>query len=296
VGRAIELLAPAKLNLTLEVLSKRGDGYHEVATVMQSIDLCDTVTIEPAREISLDVMGEAAAGAPSNREEDLAFRAAKRMVYWLKEPRGARIRVHKRIPAGLGLGGGSSDAAAVMRGLNTMWGLGREPASLARSAAELGSDAAFFVHCGTALCRGRGELIDPLPDAQPARLTLFLPAETIESKTAVMYSGISRDDYTAGVESRGMVDDVVMRREIVDVHNVFDRHVERFGEKVATAMEACRRAGFDVHLAGSGPAFFALNPLSELPARQAALMGYLGIQVRECTFLGREAALRVREL
>jgi 4-diphosphocytidyl-2-C-methyl-D-erythritol kinase len=293
VTRTIELLAPAKINLTLEVLSKRADGYHEIATVMQTIDLCDKVTLSEAEAIELGTTGPDAHGVPGRTEDDLAYRAALKMAYWLKEPRGVRISVTKCIPAGLGLGGGSSDAAAVMRGLNELWGLGRDQASIARSGAELGSDVPFFAHCGTALCRGRGEVVDPLPDAQPSHLTLFLPSETIEAKTASMYSTLTKADFTAGVESRGKVDDVVMRRELEHVRNVFDRHVERFGEKVATAFEACRRAGLDVHLAGSGPAFFALGD-HELHPRETGLMAYLGIDVRRCSFLSREASLQLR--
>jgi 4-diphosphocytidyl-2-C-methyl-D-erythritol kinase len=296
VADAIELRAPAKINLTLEVIGKRSDGYHEIATVMQTIDLCDTVTIEPADAISVEVAGEAASGTPADVEQDLAYRAAKKMTYWLKEPRGARIHVHKRIPAAMGLGGGSSDGAAVMRGLNQLWDLGRDQSSIARSAGELGSDAPFFVYGGTALCRGRGEVVDPLPDAVARTLTLFLPPETIEAKTASMYASITKGDYAAGVESRGKVDDVVMKREIEEVRNVFDRYVDRFGEKVAMAMEACRLAGLEVHLAGSGPAFFALASRSRLAPREAGLMEYLGIEVRECAFLGREDALQVLEL
>ncbi|HEY7270772.1 MAG TPA: hypothetical protein VH951_13185, partial [Dehalococcoidia bacterium] len=263
---------------------------------MQTIDLCDTVTVEEAGAVTLEVAGPAAAGVPQDIERDLAFRAAQRMSYWLREPRGARIRVEKRIPAGLGLGGGSSDGAAVMRALNLLWDLGRDRASIARSAGDLGSDAPFFAYCGTALCRGRGEVVDGLPDAQPATLTLFLPQETLPDKTASMYAAITKDDWTAGVESRGKVDDVVMKREMADVRNVFDKHVDRFGEKLSAAMEACRFAGIEVHLAGSGPAFFALAPKSALPAREAGLMEYLGIEVCEQHFLSREEALRVREL
>ncbi len=293
--RGIELRAPAKLNLSLEVLSKRADGYHEVATLMQTIDLYDSVTIEAGQSITVEASGDEASGVPADMEQDLAYRAATRMAYWLKEPAGARITVHKRIPAGMGLGGGSSDGAAVIRGLKEFWGLERDTASLARSAAELGSDAAFFVHCGTALCRGRGEVVDPMVDAQPATVTLFLPSETIEAKTASMYGRLTSHDYSAGVDTRGLVDDVVMKRELVYVRNVFDAHVECFGEKVAMAMEACKLGGFEVHLAGSGPAFFALRAKADLGPRELGLMEYLGIKVVECRFLSREESLLVRD-
>ena len=293
--RRLELLAPAKINLTLEVIGRRADGYHEIATVMQTLDLCDAVTVEEADAISVEVSGPAAGGVPADREDELAYRAAVRMAAWLKGPRGARITLEKNIPAGAGLGGGSSDAAAVLRGLNQLWGLGREPKSLARLGAQLGSDVPFFVYCGSALCRGRGENVDPLADCRAPGVTLFLPPERIEAKTASMYSLIERSDFTAGTATRGVADDIAMRGEVADAKNVFDRHAARYGEKLPVAMEACNRAGFEVHLAGSGPAFFALRPKADLPPRELALMAWLGIEVRECAFLPREAALCIVE-
>ncbi|HXH23022.1 MAG TPA: 4-(cytidine 5'-diphospho)-2-C-methyl-D-erythritol kinase [Dehalococcoidia bacterium] len=292
----LELRAPAKINLTLEVIGRRPDGYHELATIMQTIDLCDTVCIEAADSISIEFRGERAADVPFDPRQELAHRAADLMSGWLKAPRGARIVVDKQIPAGAGLGGGSSDAAAVLRGLNALWGLGRDAKSLARSAARLGSDVPFFIYCGSALCRGRGEIVDPLTDGRAAAVTLFLPKERIENKTATMYSLIQKSDYTAGTATRGMADDIAVRGEaLLDGRNVFDRYAWRFGESVAVAMDACNRAGFEVHFAGSGPAFFALRPREELPPREAALMEYLGIEVRQHSFLPKEAALAVKE-
>ncbi len=234
---------------------------------------------------------------PPDPEQDLAYRAAARMAYWAREPAGVKITLEKHIPAGMGLGGGSSDAAAVMRGLNQLWDLGRDAASLCRTAAELGSDAAFFIHCGTALARGRGERVDPLVDCKAGLVTLFLPTETLPDKTAAMYRHLTVADYSAGTSTRGMIDDIAMRGALVtDGRNVFDKHADAFGDNLPLAMEACARAGFEVHLAGSGPAFFALRPPAELAARELGLLEWMGIEVRECGFLGREEALRVREL
>jgi 4-diphosphocytidyl-2-C-methyl-D-erythritol kinase len=294
--RRLELLAPAKVNLTLEAIGRRSDGYHELATIMQTIDLCDTVTIEPAETLTVEFAGEAAGGVPSDPADELAHRAASLMAGWLKEPKGARIRIEKRIPAGAGLGGGSSDAAAVIRGLNRFWDLDREPKSLARSGAQIGSDVAFFIYCGSALCRGRGEMVDPLADARASAVTLFIPKQRIEDKTATMYSLLERSDYTAGTATRGMADDIAIRGEVLlDGRNVFDRHATRFGDGIAVAMDACRHAGLEVHLAGSGPAFFALQPMAALPDREAGLMEYLGIEVRQHAFLPRDAALEAKE-
>src|SRR6476661_6586431 len=116
----LELIAPAKLNLTLEILGKREDGYHEVISLMQAIDLGDTVTLETARELTLVAEGSAANDLP-NAENNLAYRAAVTLRQAATRPDlGATIHLHKNIPSG-GMGGGSSDAAAVLRGLNLLW-------------------------------------------------------------------------------------------------------------------------------------------------------------------------------
>jgi len=138
--------------------------------------------------------------------------------------------------------------------------------------------------------------VDGLVDAAETVLTLFLPPKTIAGKTAAMYAALDKSDFSAGVDTRGLVDDIVMRRPVLDGRNVFDRHAGVFGDEVAAAMEACRLAGFDVHLAGSGPAFYALRPRAELPEREAALMEYLAIDVRQCRFLSRAGALAVAKL
>src|SRR5687767_2318763 len=111
------LLAPAKLNLTLEVLGKRTDGYHEIASVMQTIDLVDTLRIDAADALTLDVQGEEAGGVPADVERNLVYRAAVALREAAGRPQlGAHIQLRKQVPAGAGLGGGSSDASATLRG------------------------------------------------------------------------------------------------------------------------------------------------------------------------------------
>ena len=156
----MNLEAPAKLNLGLEVLGRREDGFHELATIYQEIDLCDRLSLEPWNELRLDV-----AGLPSPAGEDnLALRAARLLAEETGIRRGARIRLDKRIPARSGLGGGSSDAAAVLKGLNHLWGTGLELPALLDLAMRLGSDVPFFLVGGTALGLGRGEQVCPLPE------------------------------------------------------------------------------------------------------------------------------------
>ena len=190
----IELDAPAKLNLWLEVLGRRPDGYHEIDSFLAEIDLLDTVRLEKAAEISLTVEG---LPAPTD-ESNLAWRAAAALGV------GARIHLVKRIPAGAGLGGGSSDAAAVLRGLVELYGLTPPDGQLAELAASLGADVPFFLHGGTARCRGIGERVEPCTGGEGRHFVLVVPE--LNMSTAAVYgalpAGLTGDRQNANVFSR----------------------------------------------------------------------------------------------
>jgi len=169
---AIELAAPATLNLFLEILGRRPDGYHELDSVFAEIDLHDTVRVEPSPALSLTVEGLPAPAGPEN----LAWRAAEALGV------PARIHLVKRIPQGAGLGGGSSDAAAVLRGL----GRGLPPERLHGIARSLGADVPFFLTGGTARCRGVGDLVEPLEGGGGREFLLLLP--DLHVSTAAVYA------------------------------------------------------------------------------------------------------------
>jgi 4-diphosphocytidyl-2-C-methyl-D-erythritol kinase len=152
------LRAAAKVNLTLEVLGKRADGYHEIATVMQAVDLSDRITLDDADALELR---SDSATVPSDAS-NLAWRAAAALREAARIETGVRIAVDKRIPVAAGLGGGSSDAAAVLIGLNRLWRLQWSIERLDEVAATLGSDVPFFLRGGAALARGRGEKVEAL--------------------------------------------------------------------------------------------------------------------------------------
>lgn len=171
--RIVHCAACAKFNLGLQVLEKLNDGYHKIRTVYQSIALRDLLTFEEADSLSLFCSDP---NLPSG-DENLVMRAAKEMTGFLSlPPRGARISLTKRIPVQAGLGGGSTDAAVTLLGLNELWGLGLSPRDLLPVAARLGSDVPFFLFGGTALGVGRGEEVYPLPDA-PQTFILVIPGE-----------------------------------------------------------------------------------------------------------------------
>ncbi|WP_114679264.1 4-(cytidine 5'-diphospho)-2-C-methyl-D-erythritol kinase [Desulfotruncus alcoholivorax] len=163
--------AYAKINLALNITGVRTDGYHELETVMQTLALHDVLELSPANCIEITVDG---ADLPSG-PENLAYRAADLLRCETGCREGVRIRLIKRIPIAAGLAGGSSDAAAVLRGLNQVWRLGLTREELLKLAASIGSDVPFCLSGGTALARGRGELIESLPDLPPFGVLLAKP-------------------------------------------------------------------------------------------------------------------------
>jgi len=175
----ITLEAPAKINLYLEVGSLRPDGFHNVRTVIQAVDLCDRVEVElkgAGEALELEVEGEAPAGG-----DNLCLRAAETINSVLRKPVGARIRLVKRIPQAAGLGGGSSDAAAVLRALDFLLGGVLRKRELLSMAASLGSDVPFFLLGGTVLAGGRGERISPLKQAPPLQVVLVNPGRELST-------------------------------------------------------------------------------------------------------------------
>jgi 4-diphosphocytidyl-2-C-methyl-D-erythritol kinase len=163
--KKLVLECPAKLNLFLEVLGRRSDGYHDLATVMVPIDLADTIEVREARRFTLEVEG---ADLPGVNTVARAWRAVRRR----RRVPGARVRLVKRIPAGSGLGGGSSDAAAAIVALDRLYGLGLD---LDAAATEVGSDVNFFLQRGPALCTGRGEAVAPLAAPRPLHAVVVWP-------------------------------------------------------------------------------------------------------------------------
>lgn len=163
--------APAKLNLTLDITGPAPGGYHALDMVMQSVSLYDKVTLEPCGEIALSCPPWLPSG-----ERNIAFQAATRLREYAGASAGARITLEKNIPARAGLGGGSADAAAVLKGLNELWGLGLPAEELRKIGAGLGADVPFALSGGTARVRGTGEIIEPT-DSSKSRNLWFLLAK-----------------------------------------------------------------------------------------------------------------------
>lgn len=256
----ITLKAPAKINLYLEVGSRRPDGYHSVRTVLQAVEWFDLVELEMervGRGVELEVAGEAPAG-----EENLCQRAVGAFLEATGVSMGVKVKLTKRIPLAAGLGGGSSDAAAVLRGLNHLTGgsLGRE--ELFRLASSLGSDVPFFLVGGTALGEGRGERIIPVVQAPPLPVVLVNPGSGLP--TAEVYrrfdSSPRKEPPAEGL--RSLLDSLAagdVRRLASFLHNSLQEAACELLPVLREILDAARRAGAGgVLVSGSGPTVFML--------------------------------------
>ncbi len=170
---AVHRRAPAKVNLSLAVLSRRPDGFHEIESWVVQVGWFDDLVFSNAGELSLEVDG-ASAGVPSGRE-NLVFKAAEALAREAGFAGGARIELHKEIPVGAGLGGGSSDAATTLLGLNQLWGLRWPLERLIELAAKLGSDVPLFLGGVSSIIRGRGEKLEPLASTWRGWFALIVP-------------------------------------------------------------------------------------------------------------------------
>lgn len=254
VAESLTALAHAKVNLVLEVLGKREDGYHEIDTVLQEIELADIVTVAPADDWSVTASGPRAAGVPVD-DSNLALKAAR----LLGERVGGApvaIRLEKHIPAAGGLGGGASDAAATLKLLARMWPNVSED-DLRAVAEAVGSDEAFFLVGGTARAQGRGELVTPLPDLAPHDVVLFVPAETIERKTARMFAAIDQHAFDDGSVARNFVERPPEAFSSAMVFNAFERVAfDLFPWLAGLWADLEARTRMPVRLCGAGPCLF----------------------------------------
>ena len=249
------LKAPAKVNLTLEAVARRDDGYHEIVSIIQTVNLYDTLALESANDITLEC--DVAALQSS---DNLALKAAHLLRETADCDKGVRIALQKRIPVAAGLGGGSSDAAAVLRGLDRLWGLGMSNARLASLAAQLGSDVPFFLYGGTAMIYGRGERVRPLPPADLEWMVILTPDIDVDQKTASSYGKLTRADFTTGALTRKLEARIRGGGDVPPqfLFNVFDDIAFDTFPGMEKYWNTFHSLGArEIHVAGSGPSMFA---------------------------------------
>ena len=249
--------APAKLNLTLEVLGKRPDGYHEIRSVMQTVSLRDKLSFRPSQNVSYH------SNSPEWKpEESLVSRAVHLAQEETECSKGVQIVVEKHIPLVAGLGGDSSDAAAALRGLNQLWELGLTQRKLLELAAQLGSDVPFFIDGGTALAEGRGETLTPLPPLPKTWFVLVVPdVSRLPEKTKRLYASLKSSHFTDGHITQRMIEVLKEGKEVTPslLFNTFENAAFAPGSKLRLYRGHIIKMGADnIHLAGSGPSLFSL--------------------------------------
>ena len=271
--KEIDVKAYAKLNLSLDVLGQLPGGYHEMKMVMQTASLCDEV------HIALTDDGVVAAQSnfaflPTGDGNIAAKAAAAFFAAAGMDGRGARITLRKRIPVGAGLGGGSADAAAVLRGLNTLCGVGMDAAQLETIGAGIGSDVPFCVRGGTCLAAGRGERLLPAPEMPMCGIVICKPRFSI--RTPELFARIDGRRSRIHPDTDGLLDamaardlDGVARR----MYNVFEDVLPRRCSEIGVIKNALLDAGaLGAVMSGTGSAVFGLFPDSEKAEAAAAAM------------------------
>ena len=272
--------AYAKINLTLDVLGYRADGYHDLATVMQTVDLYDTICLSAIEDNRVQLV---CTKPELSNDDNLAARAAHLVRQRLAIRQGVLIELHKRIPMAAGLGGGSSDAAAVLLALQQWWQLQISPSDLLDMASSLGSDVPFFLTGGLALCEGRGERVTALSSNWPRTMRwLLLLKPAISVSTAAVFRNLPASDYTDGIRSRAVCKALTAGQppELEDLHNCLERSVLETYPEVAHSRADLLQAGAPfVRLSGTGPTLFAPFPDLSLAQKVQELLQIQGYEV-----------------
>ena len=286
MGKAIKVKAPAKINLGLKVLRRRSDGYHDLFSVMEQLSLCDTILLEPHHEKGWRFF----CSEPSlSGRENIVCRAAALMADRAgrrAELQGVRISLYKSIPVAAGLAGGSSDAAAVLKGLNSFWQIGLEAPELMEIGAIIGSDVPYCLQGGTAAVRGRGEKLSPLPALPFFWVILAAPPglflSTAQTYGALESAHLGRPDLEPLVAAiRGQHREALYGWFARNLTNTLEAAVISRYPSQQRLKGQLAGLGFHPAMSGSGPFLFALSD-SLISARAA---------VRSLQEAGNRAAL-----
>jgi len=287
LGDVWEEYARAKINLTLDVLGLREDGYHEVEMIMQTVDLCDRLKFRSRSDEQITIQTNLPY-LPVD-ERNLVYRAAALLRDHCGVKQGVHIDIVKHIPVAAGLAGGSSDAAATLRALNGLWQLGLSVTELTLLGASIGSDVPFCLRGGTALATGRGERIQPLPDALSIWVVLAKPPLSVS--TADVYRNYRNELVQRRPDTGRMLHALQLNKTKMigrELGNVLESVTFAMHPEVARLKRRMLRFGASAALmSGSGPTVFALAD-REHRARRVynSLRGYMQ-SVYLCRFVGR---------
>ncbi|MDI6800132.1 MAG: 4-(cytidine 5'-diphospho)-2-C-methyl-D-erythritol kinase [Actinomycetota bacterium] len=277
MSKTFTMRAYAKINLYLDVLRRRQDGYHDIRSIMQSISLCDELTFQEAEGIDITT----SLGSDIPKDDNLIFKAAKLLIEESGVKSGAKIDVKKRIPLFAGLGGGSSDAAATLHGLNELFGLGLSLGDLAEIAARVGSDVPFMLMGGIALVEGRGEMVTPLSIEPKLNLVVIKP--DLNLSTAKIYASLKNGACSLAPP----VDVMILSLQINDIDAIAASLINVLEGPAISAnpllarikAEAVSLGAKGALMTGSGSAIFALADSSVSAEGIASALGGGGLEV-----------------
>ncbi len=295
--RAVSLRAFAKLNLGLRVLDRRSDGFHNIRSVLQAIDLCDDVSVALVDGSGPSVRLECDREDLVN-DRNLAWVAADRVLRHVGADTAVHVRLRKRIPSGAGLGGGSSDAAAVLRALVGLLPVPPAPEALDAIAASIGSDVPYFLTGGTALAEGRGTDVTALPDLPFRAVAVALPS--IEVSTAEAYrdlaerrvTGLTHSGDPDTMKQYGSVRSVFGEGTILDrsegmVNDFEDVVFQQFPALAGIKRGLLANGARQALMSGSGASVFGLFDSTEGASQAACRLGTSGLRVEVARFLTR---------
>ena len=258
MGEKLTLKAPAKINLGLDVLGRRDNGYHDVRMVMQSIGLYDDVTIEKVEEpgicleINLDFL-------PTD-ERNIAYKAAKLLMDEFAISTGVKIKLEKHIPVAAGMAGGSTNAAAVLEGMNTLFSLGLTQKELMERGVKLGADVPYCIMKGTALAEGIGEILSPLPPLPECHILIAKPDISVSTKE--VYEELDSKEIPDHPEIDGILEglkEANLEKIVSAMGNVLERVTVQKYPVIDEIKQMMKKAGaMNAMMSGSGPTVFGI--------------------------------------
>jgi len=256
--KSFKLNSYAKINLTLEILGKRKDGFHEISSIFQTISLYDTLHFKLASDFSVSTNIESL-----NNKNNLVYQAGILLKNYMNVKFGANILVDKNIPVSAGLGGGSSNAAVTLIGLSKLWGLNLKFDQLTDLASQIGADVTFFLFGGTAYVSGKGEVVSKLPATHDMKIILIFPDQYSNfnqiNKTALAYSFLSEKNYTDGKYTNDLTT-TIKKKSKLDCSNFFNVFSDIYSDvfhEINNPFTFLNDLGISkCYVSGSGPALF----------------------------------------
>lgn len=255
---SVQINAYAKINLFLEVVDKKENGYHNIDSVMQTVTLCDAITLTKSDTISLTNN----AGLP-NDNNNLAYKAAVKLFEYAKIQAGAKIDIDKKIPVSAGLAGGSADAAAVLRGLNELYELRVSEDELCALGASLGADVPFCIKCGTIITKGIGDVFYPCSPLPECYLVISKSGEGVSTPYAYGQIDILKDNTNKSLQSSDNIATLLKIGDIYKIssatYNVFEEVVCKERPLVNVQKNILKKHGaLTSMMSGSGPSVFGI--------------------------------------